>query len=127
MYKYISIAQFLKKVDFFTYLGSKFTNICYTTDINYRIVLASSTLGKLKNIWSWKISSTRTKLRLFNSCVLPVLIYGCECWKYSRFLEQKFNSFDNKCLRLILNIKWSDFKTNDQVRKDSRQEYEKFK
>jgi hypothetical protein len=32
-------------------------------------------------------------------------------------------SFENKCLRLILNIKWSDFKTNDQVRKTSRQEY----
>jgi hypothetical protein len=107
-----------------TYLCSKFSQIGdSTTDINYCIALASSTLNKLKNIWSSKILSTRKKLRLFNSCVLLVLIYGCQCWKSLRFLEQKLNNFEKKCLRLILNIKWSVFKTNDEVWKESIQEY----
>jgi hypothetical protein len=35
----------------------------------------------LCNIWKTTAFSKKTKLKLYNSCVLSVLLYGSECWR----------------------------------------------
>lgn len=92
-------------------------------EITTRIALASGAFNRLSNIWRSKTLSTVTKLRLFNSCVIPVLTYGCESWKCSAASEKKLLSFENKCLRKITNTHWSEFKSNDKLREETHQNY----
>jgi hypothetical protein len=92
-------------------------------EIIHRIALASSAFNKPRNIWTSKTLSRTTKLSLFNSNITPILSYCCESWKATITLENKINTFENKCLRTILNIKWNDFKPNTAVREESKQFY----
>jgi hypothetical protein len=50
-------------------------------DIQVRIGKARSAFIRLGNIWKTTTFSTKTKLKLYNSCVLSVLLYGSECWR----------------------------------------------
>ena len=92
-------------------------------EINTRIAFAGNAFTKLTNIWKSKDLNTHTKIKLFRSCVIPVLTYGCESWKSSSQIDKKLDSFENKCLRKLLNIKWSDFITNNIVRDKTNQEF----
>ena len=49
-------------------------------DIAYRLQKARGALRRLKRIWTAR-GIGRTKLKLFNSLVQPILLYGCETWK----------------------------------------------
>nr|KAG5689503.1 hypothetical protein BaRGS_000609 [Batillaria attramentaria] len=58
----------------------------------------------LKNAWASKVVSIKTKLRIFNSNVKSVLLYGCETWRTTKTMQQKIQTFLNTCLRRIFNI-----------------------
>jgi hypothetical protein len=66
--------------------------------------------------------SIKQNLSLFNSCILPVLTYGCEIWKSTKLIEEKLNAFENKCLRKITNTHWKEFKSNRTLREETKQE-----
>ena len=67
------------KLERFTYLGSINDKQCGTdADIKARIGKARRTCLQLKNIWSSKVLSLHTKIRLLNSNVMSVLLYGAE-------------------------------------------------
>ena len=65
--------------------------------------------------------STQTKLRIFNTNVKAVLLYGCETWKNSKSITAKLQVFINKCLRKILRIFWLDQITNRTLWKCTNQ------
>ena len=48
----------------------------------------------------------QTKIRIFNSNVKPVLIYGSETWRTTVATTKKVQTFINSCLRGILRIRW---------------------
>ena len=48
----------------------------------------------------------RAKLRVFESNVKAVLLYGSETWKLTKGVKQKLQVFINKRLRNILRIWW---------------------
>ena len=50
-------------------------------EINIRIGKAGAAFIMLNNVWRAHNMSLSTKLTLFNSIVVSVLIYGCESWK----------------------------------------------
>jgi hypothetical protein len=54
----------------------------------------------------------KTKLKIFNSNVKAVLLYGCETWKVTNSITQKLQSFINHCLRRILNVRWPEVISN---------------
>ena len=58
----------------------------------------------LKNIWASGEISMRTKLRIFNSNVKSVLLYGCETWRTTHTTQRKIQTFFNTCLRRIYRI-----------------------
>ena len=69
----------IREVDSFIYLGSAVDRQGGTDrDVTARIGMARAAFVMLKNIWSSKKIRTRTKLRIFNSNVKSVLLYGCE-------------------------------------------------
>ena len=71
--------QELKEVDKYNYLGA---NISMQggggDDIVKKIFTARVSFMKLKQIWSSNTYTLRSKLRLFNTLVKPVLLYGSE-------------------------------------------------
>jgi hypothetical protein len=62
-----------------------------------------------------KIYCMGTKIRLFNTNVKFVLLYGCETWKETRDPEKKLQSYVNRCLRLILGIWWPNVISNEDL------------
>ncbi|VDP58431.1 unnamed protein product [Schistosoma margrebowiei] len=68
---------------------------------------------KLRNIWNSKQLSTNTKIRIFNTNVKKVLLYGVETWRTTKAIIQKIQVFINSCLRKILGICWPDTISNN--------------
>jgi len=68
-----------------------------------------------RNIWCSRIS-VGTKLRLYNSCILPIFLYVAETWALTATAEKTFDALDQWCLRHILNIHWTERITNNEVR-----------
>ena len=48
----------------------------------------------------------KTKIRIFNTCVLPVLLYGCEAWCLNVETSRRLDAFHRSCLRHIFDIRW---------------------
>jgi len=68
-----------------------------------------------QNIWGSGIT-LETKLRLYNTCILPIFLYSSEIWCLTSTLEKRIDALDNWCLRRILHIHWTDFVSNDVIR-----------
>ena len=69
----------------------------------------------IKQMWAVRGIRRRTKVHLFKTLVLPVLIYGCEARKITKANERKLNSFQCQCLRQILRIRWQQRMKNKRV------------
>lgn len=92
----------------FTYLGSTVKiDGGADTDINKRLANARAVFSNLNRVWKSSQYTTRTKLKLYNSCVLPTLLYGSECWRMTENDQQKLYTFHTKSLRRIMKIFWS--------------------
>ena len=66
----------------FTYLGSTVKDDGGAgSDIRNRLNKARNAFRMLNNVWKSSQYSTKTKLRLYQSCVLSTLMYGSECWR----------------------------------------------
>ena len=50
-------------------------------EIETRINKARGSFAALKNIWKTNMISKKTKIRIFKSNVLSVLLYAAESWK----------------------------------------------
>ena len=106
----------IEEVDEFTYLGSK-VNITggSESDIKTRISKARTAFNLLKKVWKAREISKSTKIKIFNSNVKAVLLYGSETWRTTVASDKTIQSFINRCLRRILNIYWPDHITNKEL------------
>ena len=73
--------------------------------------------ASLYTIWKAKNISIPTKMRLYKSNILSVLLYGAESWKTTTKINQLLETFQSKCLRRILKIYWPEKVTNEEVRR----------
>nr|KAG5690470.1 hypothetical protein BaRGS_016470 [Batillaria attramentaria] len=113
----------IREVESFVYLGSVVDGQGVTDrDVTARIGKARAAMVMLKNIWASKVVSIRTKLRIFNSNVKSVLLYGCETWRTTKTMQQKIQTFLNTCLRRIFNIRWPEKIRNEELWERAGQE-----
>ena len=92
---------------------------CY--DINRRSGLTRSAMQKSDNcIWKSRLS-LGTKLKLYNTCILPIMLYGSECWALPKANARKIDVLDQWCLRRILDIRWYHRISNREVRRMTEQ------
>jgi hypothetical protein len=99
----------LEEVNEYSYLGSIVTGGGGADeDVTNRIKKANGAFVLLYRIWKQKNIRIKTKLSIFNSHVKAVLLYGCKSWKVTNLIMQKLQSFINRCLRRILNVRWPD-------------------
>ena len=94
----------LEQVAEFVYLGGVITEDAESTrDIGKRIGLASAMFGKLRKLWRSSNISTRTKTKLYETLVIPVLMYGAESWCMKKEDERRLLVAEMGWLRGLLN------------------------
>ena len=108
--------QAIEQVDRSTYLGSIASKTGGTDeDVKARINKTRQAFAILTPVWRSKNLSFRTKLRLFNSNVKSVLLYGAETWRRTKKLDHKLQVFINTRLRQILRIRWPESISNQEL------------
>ena len=107
----------IQETDEFVYLGSKITidGEDSTSDVHKRISKARSAFASLHYIWKSTSISTNTKIRIFKSNILGVLLYGAESWKETKHITNKLDTFQTRCLRRILKIFWPNTISNEEL------------
>ena len=78
------------------------------SDLKRRKALAWTAFWKLESLWKSPSIPISTKVKLFNTTCITVLLYGCESWFISKDMENKINSFGTYCYRIMLNIRRID-------------------
>ena len=107
----------LDVVDTFVYLGSTLSRDgSLDSEINVRIQKASVAFGNLeKRVWSDRGISTKTKINVYQTCVVTTLLYSSETWTTYRRHLKWLERCHQKCLRRILNIKWQTLTPDTEV------------
>ena len=98
----------------FVYLGSLILSSTGSTcDISCRSAITRAAMQSLENqIWRSRLAIS-TKLKLYNTCILPIFLYGSDCWAISKTDACKIDALHQWCLRMLLGIKWYQFGRND--------------
>jgi len=92
-------------VEEFRYLGSIQSSSSNSgPEYIRRIGLTASATKRLDCIWSQSKLSIATKLRIYTTCVLSILLYGSETWTLTQADWKKLDSFYLRCQRRILHI-----------------------
>ena len=108
----------IKDTNIFTYLGATITTSGGASeDMKIRIGKARNAYHRLKKMWNSGQYRRKTKMKIFQSNVISVLLYGCETWKMTETDEQCLDTFVHKCLRRILKIFWPTKMSNEGVRR----------
>jgi hypothetical protein len=47
-----------------------------------------------------------TKIKIYRTIILPVVLYGCETWSLTLRVEHRLRVFENRMLRSIFGPKW---------------------
>ena len=107
----------LPYTDRFTYLGSIISRDGGTDlNIQSRLNKARNSLNMKIKVWRSSTYSTRTKLKLYHSCVLTTLLFsGSECWRLTEKDLSKLSTFHAKSLRRILRIFWPNVISNKDL------------
>ena len=106
----------LSTTEEFTYLGSTVRHDGGAgSDIRSRLNKARNTFRMLNNVWKSSQYSTKTKIKLYQSCVLSTLLYGSECWRMTEGDLNKLSTFHTKKLRRILRIFWPKTISNQEL------------
>jgi hypothetical protein len=59
----------------------------------------------VQNIVFSRLLSKNTKIRVYRTIILPVVLYGCETWSLTLKEEQRLRVFENRVLRRIFGPK----------------------
>jgi len=89
-----------------------------TKDIKRRIGLACAMFGKLNKIWKANSILISTKMKLYGAFVIPVLLYGSECWCMRREDERRLLVAEMSWLRRILGRSRRDKIRNEVTREE---------
>ena len=65
-------------------------------DIKSRFGKARAAFSKLRKIWKSSQLKLKTKLKIFKSSVVAVLLYGCETWRMTKQDATKLDVFLHK-------------------------------
>ena len=78
----------------FVYLGASISMSGGTEeDIKARLGKARTAYNKLGKIWKNSQFTNKTKIKIFKSNVILVLLYGCETWRMTKTDKTKLDVF----------------------------------
>lgn len=113
----------LEQVTEFVYLGSLVSEDGESRrDIQRRTSLASAMVGKLNKIWRSNSISIKTKVKVYETIVIPVFLYGAECWRLRKTDERKIQSTEMGWLRKIMGVSRLQRIRNEAIREQMGQQ-----
>ena len=74
-------------------------------------------------VWRCRYLCGRTKVRVFRSLMLPVLLSGCETWTLTKDLRWRVNSFGTRSHWRILGSRWSYFVSNERLLRETQMRF----
>jgi hypothetical protein len=96
----------MERVEEFKYLGTTLTNRnSIHEEIKSRLKSGNACYHSTQNRLSSRFLSKNTKIRVYRTVVLPVVLYGCETWSLTLREEQRLRMFENRVLRRIFRPK----------------------
>lgn len=108
----------IKQVQQFQYLGSlvEEKKVASSVEIRTRIGQAAAAFASLRwCVWKKNNISLATKIRLYRTLILPILLYGAETWTMLKHDLSKLEVFQMRCLRCILGVSLRDRHSNDTI------------
>ena len=110
--------EILEEVDTFKYLGSVVSrNGGVVDDVNARINEGAKVGGALKSVWKVRSVSMGVKRKMYNSIVIPTVMYGAECWAVKAAESRRMDVFEMNCLRSMCGVTRLDRERNEDVRR----------
>ena len=64
-----------------------------------------------------------TKVYLVKAIILPVVMYGCECWTIKNAEHRRIGAFELWCWRRLSRVPWTARRSNQSVVKEISSEY----
>jgi len=96
-------------------------NVCMTVtelDIDNKLHNYLKITGILNNVFRPQKTLKKTRIKLYNTLVLPVLLYGSETWTIKARDARKITAAERKYMRRTAGYTWTDYKTNTQITKE---------
>jgi hypothetical protein len=84
------------------YLGTTLTNQNDIHDeIKSRLNSGNACYHSVQNLLSSLLISKNLKIKIYETVILPVVLYGCETWSLTLREEHRLRLFENRVLRKI--------------------------
>jgi len=79
------------------------------------MLLASTAMHSMNKVWRQTRLQLQSKLHLYQTCILSILLYGSETWTLLQEDLRKLQVFRMRSQRMILGIRCHDFVRNTEV------------
>ena len=98
--------RYLPIVNQFCYLGSVVARDCTDeNDVDVRISKASGAFGMLRKcLFSSTDITDKVKGFIYLCLILPILLYGSECWSMTEGMLRKIRNFHHSCVRNMCRV-----------------------
>ena len=98
--------RYIPIVAFFIYLGSVISrDLSDDLDVNRRIQKAGNAFGMMRKcLFSSPLIRLKTKANVYLTFILPILLYGVECWSLTESLLNRLRGFHRRCIRSICHV-----------------------
>ena len=111
--------EIVETVADFNFFSSKITvdGDC-SHEIKRRLLLQRKVMTNLDSILKSIDITLPTKACLVKAMVLPVVIYGCECWTVKNAEHKIIDAFELWCWRRLLRVPWTARRSNQSLLKE---------
>ena len=69
-------------------------------------------MNSMSRVWLQSKLSLATKLRIYETCIVPILLYGSETWTILKADLDRLQAFHMRAQRRILGVRWQDMIKN---------------
>ena len=80
-------------------------------------------MTNLDSIFKSRVITLPTKVCLVKAMVFPVVMHGCESWTIKKFECWKTDTFELWCLKRLLKVPWTSWKSNQSILKEISPSY----
>ena len=74
--------------------------------------------GILNNVFRPQKNRKKTRIKVYNTLALPVLLYGSETWTIKARDARRITAAEMKYMRRTAGYTWTHYKTNTQITKE---------
>ena len=92
-------------------------------EIKRRLLLRKKAMTNLDSILKSRDITLPTKVYLVKAIVFLEVIYGCESWTIKKAEQRRIYAFELWCLRRLLRIPWTAWRSNQSILKEINPEY----